>query len=96
MKRPRKLHRNYVRARQMYNSLILTLGGRCAQCGDDGTNAPLEVDHTHGRNWVLNREAWHMRVRRYWLEFLRGVELRCLCKSCNSGYHPGCAESEAA
>lgn len=48
---------------------LLAPDRRCALCGRFHALEDLEVDHRHGRQWR---------------EFLRGVELRAACKSCNS------------
>lgn len=86
--------RTMVRAKTLYSWLIDALGGSCALCGEDGSNAPLTVDHRNGLNWPKrhNEYGWPVRVYRYVEEFLSGVELRCLCLPCNSGYHPPAAD----
>lgn len=64
--------------------LIETLGGKCAACGDDGTMAPLSVDHVKRRGWDQRALRFDARVKRYWEEHRSGVQLQVLCIPCNS------------
>jgi hypothetical protein len=72
-------------ARRMHRRLVRMLGGRCALCG---TRHRLEIDHPRGRRvgnrTVRLRVNFTTRVRRYWLEYARGVRLRPLCRNCNA------------
>jgi len=58
--------------------------GICAKCGAYHSFDRLEIDHVDGRDWNLRKvNAWR-RVARYWREFLSGVRMRVLCRSCNA------------
>jgi hypothetical protein len=58
--------------------------GICAKCRCYQSLDRLEVDHIDGRDWNLRSvNAWR-RVARYWREFLSGIRLRVLCRSCNA------------
>lgn len=64
---------------------VLSPGRRCALCGvRKRSHASLEVDHVHGRDWVLTSHSQLGRVRRYWREYRAGVALRALCRRCNA------------
>ena len=72
--------REAVALRQM---LIIRLGARCGGCGV--VDGQLDVDHVLGRGWDRPAREYdsYSRVRRYWREFLSGVALRVLCRTCN-------------
>lgn len=70
-------------ARVWHAHLLHVLGGKCFRCGDDGSNAPLSVEHVFGRRWEARSLRLDERVKRYWREFNSGVFLRVLCIPCN-------------
>lgn len=61
--------------------LIVALGPRCIDCGTDDMEV-LEIDHIHGRDWVLKDFSSSARVARYKREFAEG-KLQVLCGTCN-------------
>ena len=63
---------------------ILAPDERCHECGERVGAERLEIDHRDGRTWPVRKPSRNQRVRRYWFEFLSGVRLRALCKSCNT------------
>ena len=73
---------------QLRVSLVEALApdGRCAGagCGKRFPLEELEVDHARGRTWYGRALNFLDRIRRQWREFDEGIELRALCKSCNS------------
>lgn len=73
-------------ALQLRVSLVEALSpdGRCALCGTRFQLEELEVDHADGRTWYGRALNFLDRIRRQWREFDRGIQLRALCKSCNS------------
>lgn len=75
--------RDTVLARALRVQLIVLLGGSCASCGDP-TGDLLEVDHVNGRDWSARGTSSLQRILKYWREYLAGVPLRCLCRSCNA------------
>lgn len=75
--------RERVRAHQLRQSLVVELGGVCANCGDP-TTPLLEIDHVEGRTWKAEETSQLQRAKLYWREYRSGVQLRCLCRSCNA------------
>lgn len=75
--------RDTALARALRVQLVILLGGSCALCGDP-TGDLLEIDHPEGRCWSARGTSSFTRVLRYWREYLAGVPLRCLCRSCNA------------
>lgn len=70
--------------------LIKELGGKCADCGTEGTKRnPLEVDHPRGRDYDVRKMDPSWRVSRYWQERKSGVELAVRCKKHNANAHKG-------
>lgn len=67
--------------------LIEVLGAVCERCAERRLSK-LEVDHVDGRDWHLSRTSSYHRAVRYWKEYLAGVNLRVLCRSCNGSYSP--------
>lgn len=63
---------------------VLAPEWRCAKCGKVHAVDELEVDHIDGRNWSGRAISRLQRAKRYWSEFLAGVRLRALCRSCNA------------
>jgi hypothetical protein len=58
--------------------------GRCAKCRVYYSFDRLEIDHVDGCTWNKRAvNAWR-RVARYYREFLSGVRMRVLCRSCNA------------
>lgn len=82
--RKRRSHRLMGRAREMHAELCKVLGGKCEKCGDNGTYAPLSIDHVDGITWSHRQYNLWYRVRKYWDEYKAGVRLRVLCVPCNS------------
>lgn len=76
--------------RDLYSELrvalirILSPDETCHECGERIGAAHLEIDHRDGRSWPVRIPSRTQRVKRYWNEFLAGVRLRALCKSCNT------------
>lgn len=69
-----------VRARW---DLVLTLGGRCANCGTKGTpKNGLELDHIKPGRWEAHTIGSDQRIKVYRSELKKG-NLQVLCKSCN-------------
>jgi hypothetical protein len=56
----------------------------CVECWDVYVLEDLEVDHKLGRTWYGRSLNFLDRIRRLWRKYDRGVQLRALCKSCNS------------
>jgi hypothetical protein len=74
------------RASQLRDALlhVLSPDGKCAKCRKRFGATSLEVDHVDGREWSARELYFRDRVKRYWTEFLEGVRLRALCRSCNA------------
>lgn len=70
------VRKNYAVRR---GTLIIQLGGRCAQCG---ATSELEFDHPRGRDWEPSRLNRHQRMKRYEADAAAG-QLQLLCRSCN-------------
>lgn len=79
----RRQVQNTALARALRIQLVILLGGACAVCGDP-TGDLLEIDHVEGCTWSRRGVNSLQRVLRYWREYLAGVPLRCLCRSCNA------------
>lgn len=73
-------YRQSVWARERKEELLDLLGGECKGCGDE---EDLEIHHVDGRSWEPRQVSSHMRVVRYWREYLAGVRLEALCARCN-------------
>jgi hypothetical protein len=63
---------------------VLAPEWRCAKCGTSHEVEDLEVDHIDARDWSGRALSRLQRAKRYWSEFLAGVRLRALCRSCNA------------
>lgn len=63
---------------------ILSPDGECGECGDVFFHLNMEIDHVDGRIWSARDLFQIDRVKRYWREYLDGVRLRALCRSCNA------------
>ena len=63
---------------------VLAPESKCAECGAIVDLEALEIDHRDGRSWSARLLSRLDRARRYWTEFLDGVRLRALCRSCNA------------
>lgn len=80
-----------AKAKRDHRSLILLLGDKCKHCGKGWEEAPLQIDHVHGRPFQFrNRSSlvrgirWDERVKRYWREWYDDPEsLQVLCRPCN-------------
>lgn len=86
----RRHQRLREQAKALHTKLVGELGGICMLCQEDGTNAPLSIDHINGIGWDKAHNKYNSvdRVRRYYKEYQAGVPLRVLCVPCNSGYRP--------
>lgn len=73
-------YRQSVWARERKEELLDLLGGECKECGDE---EDPEIHHVDGRSWEPRQVSSHMRVVRYWREYLAGVRLEVLCARCN-------------
>lgn len=71
-------------AKRKRRELIEILGGKCSDPACSTPEADLEIDHVNGRTWEPRKYELSWRISRYWQEYRDGVELRVLCKSCNS------------
>lgn len=56
----------------------------CAKCAEPVGVERLEIDHVDGCTWSRRGVYRCVRVIRYWTEYLSGVRLRALCRSCNA------------
>jgi hypothetical protein len=56
----------------------------CARCRRPTPHEELEVDHVEGRTWCGRRLNFLDRIRRQWHEYVDGVALSALCRSCNA------------
>lgn len=63
---------------------VLAPEWKCAKCGVVHGVEDLEVDHVNGRAWSGRAVSRLQRAKRYWSEFLAGIALRALCRSCNA------------
>jgi len=77
-------------ARELRAMLIIRLVGFPASCQKvkpDGTRCgrteDLQIEHCDGRPYQPRELDSYSRIRRYWLEYLRGVRLSVYCKPCN-------------
>lgn len=79
-----KRERRKAGYRRQRIKLIVFLGGKCRQCGEDNPDK-LEFNHLKERTWIANKTARWVRIARYWREAREGV-IELLCGECNKKY----------
>ena len=76
------LDREHQQARNIRESILVSLGKQCEICGR--TRATWHLDHIDGcRTWNLRSYSRVTRMKKYLLDFYSN-RLRILCESCNT------------
>lgn len=76
--------RQILWANRAKSKLIRAMGSRCWN-PDCPSEAPLEIDHPHGRDWKPSKKSFSHRISIYRREWLEG-KVRLLCKDCNASH----------
>ncbi len=77
-----------IRAWFRRNALIERLGGKCVDCGSEGSKKyPLEVDHPNGRDYDIRKMDASWRIAIYEREEREGIKLEARCRKCNANAH---------
>lgn len=79
-----RLYVFYASKRRVDLIRVLSPSGACGCCKRVLEHRALEVDHVHGRNWLVQNLGQSSRVAKYWAEYKAGVEMRALCRSCSA------------